>query len=364
MQFSDAFNKVCRENGLTILEKPFLFYSLVSDLIGGSILDSRLLKAYYLLDNTLNLYKTFIDNGLAKSRKIIFKTYIENEYDFTSSELTECVKPISLLLFEDDYYKLQKTKPIKEKAENKTLCIKNKPSISPIVVVPKQSKFVDDEVKNIFINVDKTRRLRIIQNNNSELVLYKVENDGILTRCNVAIRNGTANVYIKDSSEYLLSIPSKRYNSIEIKSYNAGSIIIGNSFTKDCIQTKKVRILTFSSGVSLYMNASDVDINASGDVLINGTYSKVDIISKFGNVEGDISLNKRSKKIRLNVRSVHKGIILKLRNLNGEIFKKYFKELKPKKSFFKSFMIGEKGYEFNLGSMKGLILINEENKVN
>lgn len=75
MDFKEAFKVVVSKGNEKSLKDPFYIYSLLSDLCKSSYEKKDIVKKYFQINKYINLYQTFLQNGLDLGLKLAKSCY-------------------------------------------------------------------------------------------------------------------------------------------------------------------------------------------------------------------------------------------------------------------------------------------------
>ena len=75
MDFKEAFKVVVSKGNEKSLKDPFYIYSLLSDLCKSSYEKKDIVKKYFQINKYINLYQTFLQNGLDLGLRVILGSY-------------------------------------------------------------------------------------------------------------------------------------------------------------------------------------------------------------------------------------------------------------------------------------------------
>ncbi len=223
MNYNDAFNKMLASYSLEVLDDAILVRSILSDYIGGSVIDSVLVNALYQISRNDNLF-TYVKNHSLEESKTHIKGFIYTApRHITIEQYIESVEPLLFSIFPNTYVKrIKNNVGAKVAAINK---INRQPPFtksnqiqiampSPKVVLPTHTPIVQKVINSIFINglckelfVDcGVTDIKVLKNNKD-----------ITKKAISVIRNGTCYLKLRGKfSTFKVYLPKTSYKQIKI----------------------------------------------------------------------------------------------------------------------------------------------------
>ena len=161
MNYETAIQELINQYGREVLDDSFQVRAVLSDFIGSSIHDSRLVSCFCWLNENLGLLMTARNSNLNCFRQTIISFYKGNKSEFVKDEIKASINPLTAILFESEYANWQK----KQKAPKE-----------PQVKKPKKKPVVAKEVFEYAPNIIEVLKIRVEVGN----VLLRPSKDGKL----------------------------------------------------------------------------------------------------------------------------------------------------------------------------------------
>ena len=117
MNYFDAFNKLVNEHGLDVIKDNTLVHSFLSDYVGASFSESRLVEAYYLLNESSVVYDKIKKLKLDKAKEYIKDRIEKCSQEYSKVEYIKSIEPLLLILYPNEYVLLG-SKPKQAKKNN------------------------------------------------------------------------------------------------------------------------------------------------------------------------------------------------------------------------------------------------------
>ena len=319
MNYIDAINKLVSIHGLSIFDNQFMTKSILSDYIGSSPYDYRLVCVLYDLLQSLAIVQIFQTNGIKKGRELLGEEFKKMNGICSSREFVDTINPISSLVCPEEYNGLQNQKTnnnggiaivrVKEKPQNPlkiNVIQRNNPPVKPPAVEI-------NKIKNIAIKgmVD---CLIIKKTSVKEPTLFidGVKQDGDLTKY---VRHGVLNLnFANHAKDVEIRLPRKRYGVLYI------NLDTANIFINEGLHFTEVNVLTRKSGFVYLGQAEKLNLTSSvSKIFINGIIRESNISIDKGNVDASllygtnawVSFNARTSKGHIRVEIVDKKYLYK-----------------------------------------------------
>lgn len=289
--YQEAFNKIYKQYQDKIFDNPFFFYSVILDYVSCSIIDKKLAKIYFLLENRLKFHLLLTKTKQKDLLNILKEDYNDYNYNCSFEELLESVKP--LVIFDKKASDLNCSKKIakKECVKESVVIEEGARKISLAPSIPKQEYF-----SKIYVYANCAEFIVSLYHE-QEARLYKADKKtGVLTEVDVDIKDNRLTVWVFDySSTYLLYLPEREYELVTLRSSTA-SFRVGSYFSKDFLKAKRLSIHSFHRSVEVAAVSNYLEIECDTDIQCYGTYNVLKLTSNKGDIKGIFKISKNSRK--------------------------------------------------------------------
>lgn len=338
MNYQESFKKMIDTYGYEILNDNTMMRNYLSDLIGSSFLDVRLLNSFYLLNKDSDLYRSIQNLSLKESKDYIKTLIVKSGNGFTIEDYIKSVEPLLLLMYPNEYVPYKGSGSVKQ-IRKKT---PENGGYDPVIALVRAIKPKTD---NLSINAN-TESLVVTMGASSDIRIIKGKKD--VTH----LFNVSNSIDIVDSQEsYIIEVPRKDLLKIDI-SYTGNKLSV-LSKTKKRFTVDKLNINSNSGDTYIDGNINHLNITQSnGDINIIGKTNTINISASLSNIQ--YAFTKGTPK-RVNITTGWGNINI---NLMGKTIKPKINHLLfPVRSVFKECLVGKKKVIFNLTTSKGRISV-------
>ena len=318
MDYADALASFYSRYGPQGFENAFFARAVLSDSVGGSVPDKRLIDALYALFHALDIVALFQTDGLEKGRGEIIKIYDQLEGGFTRREVVAAVNPLSALLCPNEFagrirpamekknaavvLKKEKSSPkrqsvrIDRKSKNPTPAAPSPKTPNKAVLPKKPAKKALISIKNIDIRTN----ARSVYFHCGDVKEPEISVNGqarIIDYSQYAMNKNSVLLPIDSPNGYVtLTLPKKKYGTLSIAGSKAE--IRGIVFD-DKTHFKSIQLLTKFGPVSFSGDCDKLAVRGTGDAKLSGTFDSIEMKVERGKAGLLLFRNpKRQTKIR------------------------------------------------------------------
>jgi len=143
MSFKDAFNELIFTYGLDILKDNFRTRAILSDLVGSSYYDIKLIDIFCKVLKNYDLFNIFSEKGLKEGRLYLNNVYKQYKELCNGKEFADAINPISQMICPKEYKEAEEKKKsivvnnteihkqLKEQVNNGELNLTEKAKVKP-----------------------------------------------------------------------------------------------------------------------------------------------------------------------------------------------------------------------------------------
>ena len=286
MEYLKVASKVIDKYGIEVFETPFVFRSLLSDLIGQSKIDNDLLNAFYLINQDKSLYIEIKNLSLKDMKAYVLDLISKLDKRYTKWQYIKSIEPMLFVLYPNEYVPIPDKAVISNSQNNRV--VKNK------VVINKPQQPVANKQPQVPVKANKPKKANVRKPFNAkqdinhiviestceslEIKYETADNIHIFDSNGVEVTK-TAKIWHKDDfmkinvpnieRKYIVQLPKKKYFSLRVE-YN-GSFLKIYGDKKTYFKATKAEINSNNSVTSLDIDTNTFVINQnSGDIFAIG----------------------------------------------------------------------------------------------
>ena len=317
MSFKDAFNELIFTYGLDILKDNFRTRAILSDLVGSSYYDIKLIDIFCKVLKNYDLFNIFSEKGLKDGRLYLNNVYKQYKELCNGKEFADAINPISQMICPKEYKEAEEKKKsivvnnteihkqLKEQVNNGELNLTEKTKVKPGLV--KYNPMQHSKIKKLEIEVEALGL--IIKPSNTDKISVFIGNKEDTSLGNFEVIDQTLKMNLSKKDKVIfLYLPTNRYQSVSIKSTNA---LIDIS---DEIQFRIENLNIKTTNGNIYSNVSSKSIKletTNGFIIIKGYIDKVIAQTTNGNIDFNLGIGTR------------KTLSIRTKTTNGNITGKF-----------------------------------------
>lgn len=306
MSFKDAFNELIFLYGIDILKDNFRTRAILSDLVGSSYYDVKLIDIFCKVMKNYDLFNIFQEKGLKEGRQFLNNVYKQYKELCNGKEFADAINPISAMICPAEFKEAEEKKKtitindnqihkqLKETVNNGELVLTEKTKVKPGLV--RTNSMDHTKIKKIEIEVNALGLIVKPANNDKISVFIGNKEETNLGKFEVV--DGVLKIHLEKKDKVIfLYLPVNRYQKVTISTMNALVDISDESqFRIEDLEVK-------TTNGNIYSNVSSKNIKletTNGFILIKGYIDKIIANTTNGNI--DFNLGIGTKKT-LNIRT-------------------------------------------------------------
>jgi len=263
MTYQEAIEHIFNTYQKEGFKNPFFTMSILSDLVGNSFQDYKLVKTLFKISQIVNVYELFEKNGLFEGRRLLKEEYKSLKSEISNLDFVDAVNPISKCLFPDTFTssrdkakEAEKTVVYKAKVEKQSPASQKlvepsglnfKPQKAPKPQKKKRPKRVDITWLNIHL---KDATMTIISSPTDKIKIIDLSNNTELPNTTYIRYKEQFYLNLLKGGTYIMKVPQRMYYRVSVALENS-SLFMRDSVKNGLFQTSSLEILGKNSFISL-----------------------------------------------------------------------------------------------------------------
>ena len=320
MRYQEAFARTIKRYGLDVLSEGFLFYSLVSDLVGSSINDLLLLDIYYALNRDVLILNEIRYKHLDDAKTYVKSLIIKTDRRYKVEQYIKSVEPLFIYLYPNEYQEYEAKASnnnvvvvkAPKKAQSRAPVIRkpqviNKPNVPNKAIKKPSNPKIPFTINTINVNAT-CEKFTIKYNSKGKCRL--VDENGIIVNSGnqFLISQDTLNINVNNKREvYTLELPKQSIPLLNL-TFNGRKLDIGD-FSDETLTFKKINMNISKGYVNVISHCNAINAQfAKGyfsafakfhDINLNGSECEVTIYN-YANTKCSYNIKVNKGNIELN----------------------------------------------------------------
>ena len=276
MRFQDAIATVIYNYTISILTDIFKVRSLLSDYVGNSFYDKKLIDCFCHISKTERINEVFKLHGLKEGRDYYKEKYTNFKSVMSAVEYVDVINSIASVICKEEYeeYLKYKEKHIQtkisqaveiNKINNQNPMKKNEilnPTASPILNVPRNLK----KLKGLVIKLN-NQNLKIIPKTSGSICVFKGDSKRSISLSKYPIINDTLHLDLTDiDQDITISLSDKYHKNLNICSTDGNITVVRKGYH------------------SIYFHNASIE-TVKGSIYLEGYFGKLNVKSEYGKIE-------------------------------------------------------------------------------
>lgn len=276
MRFQEAIVKVINNYTISMLTDIFKVRSILSDYVGNSFYDKKLIDCFCHISKTESINDVFKLRGLKEGRDYFKEKYTSFKSVMSAVEYVDVINSIASIICKEEYeeYLKYKEKHVQSKISqavvikkviNQNSVKKNEilnPTLSPILNVPRNLK----KIKGFVIKLN-NQNLKIIPKTSGNICVFKGDSKRSISLSKYPIINDTLHLDLSDiDQDITITLSDKYHKNLNICSTDGNITVVHKGYH------------------SIYFHNASIE-TVKGSIYLEGYFGKLNVKSEYGKIE-------------------------------------------------------------------------------